>query len=99
MTRLRLRDLSAELRALCGVAAKSRRRQPPPAREVGPTAAHAQLIVWCVARGLPKPIAEYRFHPERGWRFDFAWPAQLVALEIDGAVYAQGRHTRGRGYE
>jgi very-short-patch-repair endonuclease len=31
---------------------------------------------------------EYHFHPTRKWRFDFAWPSQLVAVEIDG----RGRH-------
>jgi very-short-patch-repair endonuclease len=31
---------------------------------------------------------EYRFHPTRKWRFDFAWPAYKVAVEIDG----RGRH-------
>lgn len=28
------------------------------------------------------------FHPDRNWRFDFAWPAFKVAIEIDG----RGRH-------
>lgn len=32
------------------------------------------------------------------WRFDFAWPDRLLAVEIDGAV-GFGRHTRVRGYE
>lgn len=31
---------------------------------------------------------EYRFHPTRRWRFDFAWPSQKLAVEIDG----RGRH-------
>jgi hypothetical protein len=30
------------------------------------------------------PEREYRFHPERGWRFDFAWPSLKVAVEIQG---------------
>ena len=41
---------------------------------------------------------EYRFHPERRWRFDIAYPAIKVAIEIHGGVYAQGRHTRGKGF-
>lgn len=49
--------------------------------------------------GLPAPERELRFHPARKWRLDFAWPAALVAVEIDGGTWAQGRHTRGRGYE
>lgn len=49
--------------------------------------------------GLPKPEVEFKFHPTRQWRFDFALPAQSIAIEIDGAVFAAGRHTRGKGFE
>lgn len=56
------------------------------------------LLIWqCEAQGL-HPVKEYRFHPERRWRFDVAFPEQRVAVEIDGAVWTQGRHTRGSGY-
>lgn len=48
--------------------------------------------------GLPKPEREFRFDPERRWRFDFAWPEYRLAVEVEGAVWAQGRHTRGSGY-
>jgi very-short-patch-repair endonuclease len=51
------------------------------------------------AVGLPVPIPEYRFAPPRRWRFDFAWPDRRLALEIEGGVWARGRHVRGRGYE
>ena len=44
------------------------------------------------------PEREYRFHPERKWRFDFAWPKRKIAVEVEGAVWARGRHTRGAGY-
>lgn len=37
---------------------------------------------------------EYRFHPERRWKFDFAWPLFRVALEIEGL----GRHQKIEGY-
>ena len=50
------------------------------------------------AAGLPEPEREYRFHPVRRWRMDFAWPQQMVAVEVEGAVYTRGRHTRGRGF-
>ena len=49
--------------------------------------------------GLPVPVAEYRFHPVRRWRFDYALPELKIGLEIDGAVFTQGRHTRGAGVE
>ncbi len=42
-------------------------------------------------------VAEYKFHKERQWRFDFASPVARVALEIEGAVWTQGRHSRGAG--
>ena len=43
---------------------------------------------------------EYRFMPPRRWRFDFAWPAgKRLAVEVDGATWINGRHTRGKGYE
>lgn len=48
--------------------------------------------------GLPDPEPEYRFHPVRRWRFDYAWPQRRIALEVHGAVFRQGRHTRGKGF-
>lgn len=56
--------------------------------------------------GLPEPQREFKFHPTRKWRFDFAWPAnatnpprkESIAVEIEGAVWVLGRHTRGSGF-
>ena len=49
-------------------------------------------------KSLPSPVLEYIFHPSRKWRFDLAWPDCKFAVEIQGGVYSEGRHTRGRGY-
>lgn len=47
---------------------------------------------------LPEPTPEYRFHPTRKWRIDYAFVDQRVALEVEGAVWTSGRHTRGSGF-
>lgn len=44
------------------------------------------------------PVPEYKFS-ERKFRFDFAWPSERVAAEIEGGVWSRGRHTRAAGYE
>src|SRR5262245_35166964 len=51
------------------------------------------------AAKLPRPEREFRFRPSRRWRFDFCWPVQRVACEVEGGVWSGGRHTRGRGFE
>jgi very-short-patch-repair endonuclease len=56
------------------------------------------LTIQIRALGIPAPKHEFRFHPERKWRFDFAWPRKRIALEIDGGVWTGGRHTRGLGF-
>lgn len=33
---------------------------------------------------------EYQFHKTRRWRFDFAWPSKMVAVECDGMVWQAG---------
>ena len=45
----------------------------------------------------PDAVTEYRFHPVRQWRFDFAIPSARVAVEVNGAVWTNGRHSRGSG--
>ena len=47
---------------------------------------------------LTHPLEEVKFHPSRKWRFDYAWPDKMVALEVEGGVWTMGRHTRGIGF-
>lgn len=50
------------------------------------------------AVGLPEPAREHRFAPPRRWRFDFAWPDRMLAVECEGGVWTKGRHTRPQGF-
>lgn len=43
-------------------------------------------------------VKEYKFHPTRRWRFDYAIPEHKIALEVEGGVWSQGRHTRPQGF-
>lgn len=54
----------------------------------------------CTDAGLPKPIAEYRFHNKRKWRVDYYFETDdiRVALEVEGGVYTYGRHNRAIGF-
>lgn len=48
--------------------------------------------------GYP-PEREPNFWNGRRYKWDYAWPDAMLALEVQGGVYAGGHHTRGKGYE
>ena len=41
---------------------------------------------------------EYKFHPKRKWRFDFAIMDPKIAIEFEGGIYRRSRHTSPVGY-
>jgi hypothetical protein len=43
-------------------------------------------------------VTEYRFHPTRKWRFDYAIPERKIAIEYNGIMSAKSRHTTVIGY-
>lgn len=57
-----------------------------------------ELAAQCAMGGLPEPQREYRFHGERRWRFDLAWPELRLAVEVDGGAWVNGRHNRASGW-
>ena len=41
---------------------------------------------------------EFEFHPKRKWRADFHLVGKKILVEVEGAIWSVGRHTRGKGY-
>ena len=78
----------------------------------GRSPAETLLAVQLEQAGIPFE-REYRFHPTRRWRADFAIvlfrhpseplyaaPDQVdILVEVEGGAYVQGRHTRGPAFE
>ena len=50
---------------------------------------------WLKEQGIPCPMYELTFALPRKWRFDLAWPGHRLALEVQGGIFAGGRHNRG----
>ena len=59
-------------------------------RDIFTTICRTDLQVECVK--------EYKFHPTRRWRFDYAIPEHKIALEVEGGVWTGGRHTSPKGF-
>lgn len=63
-----------------------------------PTFADTFAALWqklCVTWPFER---EYPFLRDRKFRFDFAWPAVHVAVEMEGGIWVGGSHTRGPRY-
>ena len=54
------------------------------------------------ASRFPEPVTEHEFARQLGrrWRFDFAWPGRMLAVEFDGGAWVPGggRHARAAGF-
>lgn len=67
-------------------------------RTAGMSALAAKFLqLWLALGGAPLE-QEYRFHPRRKWRLDFALPERKIAIELNGGVWVRGRHNRPAGY-
>lgn len=43
-------------------------------------------------------VTEYKFDPTRRWRADLCCIEQRIIIEVEGGVWTNGRHTRGKGF-
>ncbi len=44
---------------------------------------------------IPEPVEEFKFLSDRRFRFDYAWPKHMVAVEVEGGIWGKvGGHTR-----
>lgn len=59
-------------------------------RRISDAAAKVVMVDLCRRAHMPVPVAEYRFHHARLWRFDYAWPDYLLALELEGGIWQKG---------
>lgn len=55
------------------------------------------LQMWCNERALTLE-SEYRFVPDRKFRFDWAVPSMKLAIEYEGIFSAKSRHTTHSGF-
>jgi hypothetical protein len=95
MTELRAADVSDDVKAL-----NPELFAEPPSATVaeGGSALEERFLALWQAVSFEPLAREYAFHPSRHWRFDFAHLETGVAIEIEGGVWVQGRHTRPAGF-
>lgn len=43
-------------------------------------------------------ISEFRFHPTRKWRADYAIEQHKILIEVEGGLWGYGRHNRALGF-
>ena len=84
----------------------------PPAAPAGVSAADAakmsepelELLAQILAAGLPVPrygTKQWRFHPHRAWRADFAWPGHGLAgviVEVEGGTWISTSRGHSAGH-
>lgn len=56
------------------------------------------IFSWDLKKFEIDAVREFRFYEKRKWRFDFAIVEKMIAIEIEGGVWTNGRHTRGKGF-
>lgn len=97
---MKFSDLLAQLSENPDLAAANQDYIRPQAQRIPATGSPLEArfaAMWEIIGG-PALVQEYRFHPDRLWRFDFAHPDTKTAIEVEGGMWGQGRHNRPQGY-
>lgn len=94
-------DLEAKILARCdGEPNRKSKIQNP--KSIGSSLEAAFENLWKLLGNAQEPRREYAFAQDDGrrWRFDFAWPEKLLAVELEGIFRFgdQTRHQRAAGY-
>ena len=60
----------------------------------------AKFALYWRSLGGPDLEREFRFHPTRKWRADFAHVESRTLIEVEGGIYISGggRHNRAAGF-
>ena len=63
-----------------------------------PSRLERKFLLYWQSLGGPALEREFRFHPTRKWRADFAHVESRTLIEVEGGIYIQGRHNRPQGF-
>ena len=75
---------------------RTKRPAIPVEFEANPLARRFETL-WAQLGG-PALEKEYQFHPPRRWRFDYCHREKMIAIELHGGIWSEGRHVRGGGF-
>ena len=73
-------------------------RRKKPRQPGGKSKLEALLAATLRYVGINDFVQQYKFHPTRNWKADFAWPEQKIIAEVHGGTWIGGRHVRGKGF-
>lgn len=60
---------------------------------IGPqTAIFNEVLLWCRALKREEPVANFKFHFDRKWELDIAFPSLKIAIELQGGYHGGVGH-------
>lgn len=87
----------AEYKKLYGGGRKATVKRPKVKRQKVVSEGEAKLVQQLKALKIDF-VQEFQFHEKRKWRADFHISNTKLLIEVEGGIWSNGRHTRGKGY-